>query len=154
MNADSSRRQSVARSRGARAHSVRRTARNWISLLASLALVAATWASFGSVAASAATSTTVVSTGDISPTGPWALEPTSNTGTYGFVSGPGTPPSGVGSLSMTMTDGQHEWLDNYQYGACATGPSCTDAIANWALLSTMNTLKYSTYRASGGRFRR
>ena len=66
------------------------------------------------------------------------------------MSGPGTPPAGVGSLSMTMASGQHEWLDNYAYGICATGRRARTPSSNWALLSTMNTLKYSTYRSSGG----
>ncbi len=136
-----------------RARSSRRAVRNWVSLLASLALIAATWASLGSAPASAATSTTVVSTGDIAPNGPWALEaPDASTGTYSFVTGPATPPSGVGSLLMTIGSGNHEWLNNYAYGACATGPSCNNAQTNWALLSSMNTLKFSTYRSSGTTF--
>jgi hypothetical protein len=137
MNAISSRRHFTARSRA------------WISLIASLTLVAGTWAALGSSPASAATTTTVVSTGDLSPNGPWALEPTSNTGSFGFVSGPATPPSGVGSLSMTIASGQHEWLNNYAYGVCANGPSCNDLQTNWALLSDLDTLSYSTYRVSG-----
>jgi hypothetical protein len=137
MNANSSRRQWPARWRA------------WISLLASLALAAATWAALGSSPASAATTTTVVGNGDLAPNGPWSLEPTSNTGTFGFVNGPSTPPSGVGSLSMAIDSGEHEWLNNYSYGACATGPSCNDLLTNRALLLDMNTLAYKTYRTSG-----
>jgi hypothetical protein len=51
---------------------------------------------------------------------------------------------------MTIAAGQHEWLNNYAYGACATGPTCNDLQTNWALLSDLDTLAYSTYRASGG----
>src|SRR5690242_10117101 len=123
MSASSSRDQFAAGARQTRARSSR--VRNWVSLVASLAVVAAGFASFGSVTASAATTTTVVGNGDIAPNGPWALEPTSTTGTYSFVNGPSGPHPGVGSLAMSIASGQHEWLDNYAYGYCQTGNSCS-----------------------------
>src|SRR5436853_6101875 len=67
--------------------------------------------------AAAATSTTVVGNGDIAQNGPWALEPTSNTGTYSFVNGPSPAPGGVGSLAMSIASGNHEWLNNYSSAA-------------------------------------
>jgi hypothetical protein len=103
-------------------------------------------------AAAVGTTTSVVTAGVIAPHGPWALEPTSNTGTYSFVTGPATPPGGVGSLAMSIANGQHEWLNNYSYGACATGPSCTNSVANWTLIASMNALSYSTYRVSGSTY--
>ena len=155
MSAISSRRNSFAGSSG-RHRRISRSVRNWISLLASLALVGATWASLGSAPASAATSTTIVGNGDVFPTNPsglWAPEPTSNTGTYGFVNGPATPPSGAGSLSMTITSGQHEWLNNYAFGACqgglATCQSSPSLPATWQPLATIDTLKFSANRTSG-----
>ena len=63
-----------------------------VMMLATTAGVAFT----GVAPAAAATSTTVVGNGDIAPNGPWALEPTSNTGTYSFVNGPAPAPGGVG----------------------------------------------------------
>src|SRR6476659_2894334 len=75
------------------------------------------------VAASSASATgvttVVVSYDDIAPNGTWALEPSSTTGTYAFVNGPAPTPGGSGSLAMTIASGQHEWLNNYAYGACA-----------------------------------
>jgi len=103
-------------------------------------------------AAAAGPTTTIVGNGDIAPNGPWQLEPTSNTGTYSFVTGPSTPPGGVGSLAMSIASGNHEWLNNYSYGACATGPSCNNAVTNWTLLANIDTLGFSTYRASGSTY--
>jgi hypothetical protein len=53
---------------------------------------------------------------------------------------------------MAIASGQHEWLNNYSYGACATGPSCTNPIVNRTLLATIDTLGYSTYRSSGSTY--
>jgi Calx-beta domain/Periplasmic copper-binding protein (NosD) len=92
--------------------------------------------------------TVVVSYGDIAPNGPWALEPTSNTGNYAFVNGPAPTPGGTGSLAMTIASGQHEWLNNYEYGACATGPACNNTAAKTPI-ANFDALSYSTYRASG-----
>jgi parallel beta-helix repeat protein len=120
------------------------------AMLASIAGVAVT-----SLPAAAASSTTViVGAGDINPpnpTSPWAEEPTSNTGTFGFVTGPATPPGGVGSLAMSITTGDHEWLNNYSYGACALGPSCNSA-ASMTPIVNLDALSYSTYRTSGTSF--
>jgi hypothetical protein len=114
-------------------------------------VVSLTWV--GSAPAVAAGPTTsVVTAGQIAPHGPWALEPTSNTGTYSFVTGPASPPGGVGSLAMSVADGQHEWLNNYSYGACATGPSCNNSVVNWTLVASLDTLGYSTYRSSGSTY--
>src|SRR4051794_10359575 len=112
--------------------------RRGLGLLATVALAAGVLVSLPASSAVAATSTTVVGNGDLSPNGPWALEPTSNTGTFSFVDGPNSPPSGVGSLAMNITSGNHEWLNNYAYGACATGPSCNNAQVNWTLLSSID----------------
>src|SRR5215469_10586385 len=87
--------------------------RRLVGVLASLCLVVtcAATAVMASVSpASAVNTTTIVGSGSLAPNGPWQLEPTSNTGTYGFVAGPATPPIGVGSLSMSIATGQHEWL--------------------------------------------
>jgi Fibronectin type III domain len=159
MNARWSRRTLSAGARTSHARSSRRTARNWVSLLASLALVAGGFASFGSGPASAATTTTVVGSGDVypgNPSGIWAQEPTSTTGTFGFVSGPATPPSGVGSLSMTIASSQHEWLNNYEFGACQGGiATCVGSPAlpaSWQPLAPIDTLKFSVNRTSGGTY--
>jgi len=100
-------------------------------------------------AAAAGATPVAVSTGDLAPHGAWTLEPSSNTGAFSFVSGPSTPPGGIGSLAMSIASGEHEWLNNYSYGACATGPSCSNPPANWTQLANINTLGYSTYRTSG-----
>ncbi len=151
MNARWSRRTLSAGARTSHARSSRRTVRNWVSLLASIALVAGVFASFGSGPASAATTTTVVGAGDIAPNGPWALADPAPAayGAYSFVSGPASPPSGVGSLSMSIASGQHEWLENYSYGICING-TCDAPPSAWTKLSTIDALKYSTYRTSGG----
>src|SRR5689334_6621879 len=114
------------------------------SLLVSVALLAAGAITLAASPAGAAT--TVVTAGSIAPHGPWALEPTSNTGSYAFVTGPATPPGGGGSLRLTIATGQHEWLNNYSYGACATGPSCNNPNVNRTLIANIDTLGYSTYR--------
>jgi hypothetical protein len=124
-----------------------RTVKRLSSLLVSVALLAGGAISLAASPAGAAT--TVVTAGSIAPHGAWSLEPTSNTGSYSFVTGPATPPGGTGSLRLTIASGQHEWLNNYSYGACATGPACNNPNANRTLISTIDTLGYSTYRASG-----
>jgi hypothetical protein len=93
-------------------------------------------------------STVVVSYGDIAPNGPWALEPSSTTGSYAFVNGPSLTPGGTGSLAMNIASGQHEWLNNYSYGVCATGPACNSP-ASMTPIANFDALSYSTYRASG-----
>ncbi|TML15085.1 MAG: hypothetical protein E6G39_07380 [Actinobacteria bacterium] len=98
--------------------------------------------------AAAATSTVIVSYDDIAPAGPWALEHTSNTGTYAFVNGPAPTPGGTGSLAMTIAEGQHEWLNNYSYGICATGPACNSP-ASMTPIANFDALSYSTFRTSG-----
>ncbi|HTK17639.1 MAG TPA: fibronectin type III domain-containing protein [Acidimicrobiia bacterium] len=117
------------------------------AMLATTAGIAVT----GSPAGATVTTTTVVGSGDIAPNGPWQLEPSSNTGTYSFVPGPATPPGGVGSLAMSITTGQHEWLNNYSYGVCATGPSCNSP-ASMTPIVNLDALSYSTYRTSGTSF--
>jgi alpha-tubulin suppressor-like RCC1 family protein/nitrous oxidase accessory protein NosD len=102
----------------------------------------------GNIVVNDALSTHVVGNGDVSPNGAWHLEPTSNTGTYGFVAGPSPTPGGSGSLSMTVDEGQHEWLNNYLYGACATTPSCDDT-ASMTPVANFDALSFSAYRASG-----
>lgn len=92
------------------------------------------------------TSVVTVNSASVAPGGPWALEPSSKTGTYWFGPGPGTPPSGTGSLALTIASGQHEWMNNYAYGKCATGSSCN---ATPTAVSTIDSLSFSGYRASG-----
>ena len=115
-----------------------------VMMLATTAGVALT----GVAPVAAATSTTVAGNGDVAPggPGPWKLEPSSNTGTYSFVNGPAPAPGGVGSLAMSIASGQHEWLNNYSYGVCGTGPSCNNPLTNWTLLTNIDALSYSTYR--------
>ncbi len=121
--------------------------RRLLSLLVSVAVLGGGAIVFAASPAGAAT--TVVTAGSIAPHGAWSLEPTSNTGTYAFVTGPSTPPGGAGSLQLTIASGQHEWLNNYSYGACATGPSCNNPNVNRTLIANIDALGYSTYRASG-----
>src|SRR5262245_59709541 len=134
MSASSSRRRSFARARMPRAESSRQLLRNWVSLLASLAVIAAGFASFGSGPASAATSTVVVGNGVLFPNGLWALE--NATGTSLFVNGPAGQPGGVGSLAMGVSaPSQHETLSDYEYGQCSTGlPACSNTnFLTWTL---------------------
>ncbi len=124
------------------------------ALLAAVTMLLATaGVAFTGVApAVAATSTTIVGNGDVAPggAGPWALEPTSNTGTYSFVNGPATPPGGVGSLAMSIAEGNHEALYNYAYGSCAvSGSACSDPQASWTPIANVDALAFSVYRASG-----
>ena len=91
--------------------------------------------------------TVIVGNGDLAPNGPWALEPTSNTGSIAFVNGPAPTPGGTGSLAMTIASGQHEWLNNYAYGVCATGPCNTPA--TMTPITNFDALSYSVYRAAG-----
>jgi hypothetical protein len=127
------------------------TLRRAVCGVAAVCLAGAGLVGLAASPAAAATTSVVVGNGDIAPNGTWALEPTSNTGTYSFVNGPGSPPGGVGSLAMSIASGQHEWLNNYANGYCATGPSCS-TYATSTLLSTIDTLGYSTYRTSGTTF--
>src|SRR4029078_11989524 len=85
---------------------------------------------------------------DIAPAGPWALEPSSTTGTYAFVNGPAPTPGGTGSLAMSIASGNHEWLNNYSYGLCASGQPCTDTCAQIPI-ANLDALSYSTSRTSG-----
>jgi hypothetical protein len=117
-----------------------------VTMLATTAGVAFT----GVAPAAAATSTTIVGNGDVAPggPGPWALA--NNTGTYSFVNGPATPPGGVGSLAMSIAEGNHEALYNYSYGSCAvSGGSCNDPLSSWTPLADIDALSFSAYRASG-----
>lgn len=123
--------------------------RRMSSLLVSVALLAGGAITLAASPAGAATTVVTVTAGSIAPHGAWSLEPTSNTGTYAFVTGPATPPGGAGSLRLTIASGQHEWLNNYSYGACATGSSCNTPNANRTLIADIDALGYSTYRASG-----
>jgi hypothetical protein len=108
--------------------------------------------------AGATGATVVVGAGDMAPvhaTTPqqqWAFEDTNTqSGTLGFVSGPAGQPGGTGSLAMSVTNSQHEWIVNYQYGFCASGqPLCTSGLAGATNLSDISALSYSTYRTSGG----
>src|SRR5438552_6113880 len=109
----------------------RRSPRAISSLIVALAMSGVVVAALAAEPVGAAgTTRSVVTAADIYPHGAWALEPTSNTGTYSFVGGPASPPGGVGSLAMSIASGQHEWLNNYSYGACASGPSCSEPVAN------------------------
>lgn len=49
---------------------------------------------------------------------------------------------------MSIASGQHEWLNNYAYGACATTPSCNNA-GTMTPIVNLDALGFSTYRASG-----
>jgi parallel beta-helix repeat protein len=130
---------------------IRRRAGVFVTIAGMLAAMAGGIAVTAAPAGAAGPTTVVVGNGDIAPNGPWALEPSSNTGTYGFVSGPATPPGGGGSLAMSITTGQHEWLNNYSYGVCATGPSCNSP-ASMTPIVNLDALSYSTYRTSGTSF--
>jgi hypothetical protein len=101
-----------------------------------------------SSAGAAGVTTVVVSYGDLAPNGPWSLEPSSNTGSYAFVNGPATTPGGTGSLAMNIASGQHEWLNNYAYGKCATGSACNSP-ASMTPIANFDALSFSTYRATG-----
>ncbi len=87
----------------------------------------------------------------IRPNGTWGLESTSNTGSYAFVAGPATPPDGSGSLELSIASGQHEWMNNYAYGRCSTGPACNNP-ATMTAITGIDALGFSTYRASGSTF--
>ena len=71
--------------------------------------------------------------------------PPAATGTLGFVNGPGTPPTGSGSLSIAVgLAAQHRQFYGYGYGICATGPVCSQTGTD---LSSISGLGYATYRA-------
>jgi hypothetical protein len=129
---------------------MRRSLASFSAFLVALMAVGTTSSVIFVAPAGAAVTTTIVGQGDVAPANPagaWALA--NNTGTYSFVSGPATPPSGVGSLAMGIASGQHEALYNYSYGSCATGPACNVPVSNWTSISTIDTLGFSAYRASG-----
>ncbi len=133
-------------------NSLMRAVRKTLSLLVALALAGISVAVATATPASASgPNTVIVGNGDVapgSPSGQWQLEQSSNTGTYGFVAGPSPTPGGTGSLAMTIASGQHEWLNNYGYGACATTPSCNNP-ATMTPIANFDVLSYSTYRTSG-----
>jgi parallel beta-helix repeat protein len=126
------------------------TRRKWRGVVAALTMLGATvgGAALAAPASAASSTTVVVNAGSIQPNGTWALEATGNTGSYNFVPGPATPPLGTGSLRFNIASGQHEWLNNYQYGECATGPACNSP-ASMTKITDIDALSFSTYRASG-----
>jgi hypothetical protein len=96
------------------------------------------------IAAGASSTVVVVQADDISPNGPWASPSGSDTGTLDFVAGPAEPPLGSGSLRMAVANSsEHRAFYDYEYGTCATGPSCTDP---GTPLADVTKLEYSTYR--------
>jgi hypothetical protein len=107
----------------------------FIALVVLIALVAST------VGVAAVCDKTVVTNDDVvrlahgatpDPGTHWALY-TRGTGTGDFVTGPGTPPSGVGSLKLTTPDDNAKaYLFNYDHVGTA--------------LSSINAISYSTYR--------
>ena len=120
-----------------------------LSVLIALSLVGVVATAVAASPASAdPPQTVVVSYDQLAPTGPWAEG--ADTGTFSFRQGPGTPPSGTGSLEMTIASGQHEWLETFAYGRCATVtvPVCND-IASQRALADIDALSYSTYRSTG-----
>jgi hypothetical protein len=128
---------------------MRTRGRKPLSVLMALALVAVGAIAVASPPAAAdPPQTVVVSYDQLAPNGPWGEG--ADTGTFAFRDGPGTPPGGTGSLEMVIAAGQHEWLENFAYGACATptDPPCTDT-ASKRELSDIDALGFSTYRASG-----
>ncbi|MFN2414582.1 MAG: thrombospondin type 3 repeat-containing protein [Pyrinomonadaceae bacterium] len=113
------------------------------AVLASLTLIAA---SGGGTAARVACTSTEVTESDITrqlhgtpPTDNWVLY-TRQSGNGAFVTGPGTPPEGAGSLSL-QTPGippntsDKVYLYNYDHIGTA--------------LSSINAISYSTYRTAG-----
>ena len=91
--------------------------------------------------AAVASSTVVVKGSDVgTPPGQhWAL--TSQTGSYttGFVTGPGTPPLGTGSLRLTVSGtASHIALYNYDDGLFFPAPDVK--------LADIDAIGYSTYR--------
>jgi hypothetical protein len=126
------------------------TRRKWRGIVAALTMLGASvgGAALAAPASAASTTPVVVNAGSIRPNGTWALENTGNTGSYNFVAGPATPPIGTGSLRFNIASGQHEWLNNYQYGECATGPACNSP-ASMTPVANIDALGFSTYRASG-----
>jgi len=123
-----------------------RKALSYLVVLTLVGVVVGTVSS--SPAAASGPVTVIVGNGDLAPNGTWQLEPSSNTGTFGFVAGPAPTPGGTGSLSMTIASGQHEWLNNYAYGVCALGPAC-NSVASMTPIVDFDALGYSTYRTSG-----
>lgn len=126
---------------------MRARVRKSLSVLVAVSLLGAVASTVGaSPAAADPPVTVVVSYDQLVPLGPWAEG--ADTGTFAFREGPGTPPGGTGSLEMVIASGQHQWLENFAYGACATTPSCDDQDAKTPI-ATFDALSYSTYRASG-----
>lgn len=94
--------------------------------------------------AGAAIVNVTVGPGDISPGGSWASPSGSDTGSLGFVVGPGSPPLGSGSLSIGIaSSGEHRTFYNYEYGSCATSSTCTGP---GTALASVSALSYSTFR--------
>jgi hypothetical protein len=102
----------------------------------------------GSIATAGASTTTVtVDQTSVAPGGNWTSPAGSDTGTAGFVNGPGTPPAGSGSLALDVPNPQHRAFYDYQYGICANNPNCTGPYTT--PISSVTSLSYSTYRGAG-----
>jgi parallel beta-helix repeat protein len=124
--------------------STRRTTRvkRTLSATVVLAMLVATIVAVGVAPSGAVTTTVVVGTGDVvpAPGAEWTSETAG--GSMSFVNGPGTPPSGVGSLSFVVTAGQHRNFYNYSH--------CPGCGGNTVALSSITSMAYSTYRNASG----
>jgi Calx-beta domain len=117
--------------------------RAWTVVLTAATLTVGTMV-IASAPVGAATTNVTVGPGDVSPGGSWASPTGSDTGTVGFVVGPGTPPLGSGSLSMGVAStSEHRSFYDYEFGSCAGSPTC---VGPGTPLSSVNALGYSTYR--------